>query len=49
MTNDKLKLLVICVYMPYEGNDEMTDEFVEQLAVIDGVIAANQDFHIVVG
>jgi hypothetical protein len=49
MTNDKLKLRVICVYMPYEGNDEMTGEFIEQLAVVDDVIAANQDCHIVVG
>ena len=49
MMNDNLKLLVICVYMPYEGNNEMTDEFIEQLAVVDDVIAANQDCHIVVG
>jgi hypothetical protein len=34
--------------MPYEGNDVMTDELVEQLAVIDDVIAANQDCHIFV-
>ena len=49
MMNDNLKLLVICVYMPYEGNNEMTDEFIEQLAIVDDVIAANQDCHIVVG
>ena len=38
--------MVICVY---EGNNEMTDEFIEQLAIVDDVIAANQDCHIVVG
>jgi ABC-type uncharacterized transport system ATPase subunit len=46
---DKLRLLLICVYTLYEGNDEMTNEFIEQLAAADDVIVVNQDCHFVVG
>lgn len=46
---DKFRLMLICVYMPHEGNSDMTDEFVEQLGVVDDIIAGNQDCHVVVG
>jgi hypothetical protein len=42
-----LTLPLICVYMPFEDNDEMTDEFIKQLAVFDDVIVANQNCHII--
>jgi hypothetical protein len=32
MTHDNFRLLLICVYMPYEGSEEITKEFIEQLA-----------------
>ena len=29
-------MLLICVYMPNEGGEHMTDEFADQLAIVDG-------------
>ena len=43
------KLLLINAYMPYEGNEAMTDDFTYQLTVIKGLINHNLDCHIVVG
>jgi len=40
------RLLFICVYMPYEGSESMTDEFADQLAIIENIIEANSDCHI---
>ena len=49
LCNDDIKLLVINVYMPYEGNDEMTDEFADQLAAVENLINTNLDCHTIVG
>jgi len=41
------RLLLICVYMPYEGGEAMTDDFADQLASIDSIIQSNSDCHVV--
>jgi len=38
LCNDVYRLLFICVYMPYEGSESMTDEFADQLAIIENII-----------
>jgi len=35
--------------MPYEGNDGMTEEFADQLHLIENIISNNIDCHIIVG
>lgn len=49
ISTDSWKLLVINVYMPYEDGDVKTDEFTNELAVIENIIMSNADCHIVVG
>jgi exonuclease III len=49
LINDSLKLLLVNVYMPYEGNDVMTDEFADQLHLIENIILDNIDCHVIVG
>jgi len=36
------------VYMPYEGEEFRTDDYAEQLAIIDILIEANTDCHVVI-
>ena len=43
------KLLLVNVYMSYEGNEAMTDDFADQLSVVESLINDNLDCHIVVG
>jgi len=38
---DSCQLLFVCVYMPHEGDDSMTDEFVNQLSVTESIIESN--------
>ena len=49
MANDNVKLLFINVYMPYEGDDEMSAEFADQLSVVENLIYDNPDCHVIVG
>lgn len=49
MSNDSFRLLCIKTYMPYEGDEDMTDEFTNQLVVIENLIANNSDCHVIVG
>jgi len=49
LTSDAFRLLLICVYMPYEGGETMTDEFADQLSVVDSIIEANADCHVIIG
>jgi len=46
---DSLRLLFINVYMSYEGNDRMTDEFADKLEIMDSIISSNLDCHIIAG
>jgi exonuclease III len=46
---DGIRLLLINVYMPYEGSDSMTDEFADQLHILDYLMSSNSDCHILVG
>jgi len=47
--NDNLRLMFINVYMPYEGDDRMTDEFADQLEIMDSIKSSNLDCHIIAG
>jgi hypothetical protein len=49
MSNDVLKLLFVNVYLPYESNDERTTDFIDQLSIIENLITANCDCHVIVG
>jgi len=49
LVSDSLKLLLVNVYMPYEGYDGMTEEFADQLHLIENIISNNIDCHIIVG
>jgi len=44
-----IRLLFINVYMPYEGDDCMTDEFADQLSIIEDIISSHPDCHVIVG
>jgi len=46
---DSCCLLLVCVYMPCEGDDSKTDEFANQLAVIESIVESNLDCHVIVG
>jgi hypothetical protein len=45
----KLKLLFVNVYTPYEGSDDMSANFVDQLSVIEDLINNNCDCHAIIG
>ena len=49
MANDNVKLFFINVHMPYEGDDEMSAEFADQLSVVENLIYDNPDCHVIVG
>ena len=44
----KWKLLVVCVYMPYESSDEHFDDFCLQLSTVGSLIDQNADCHCVI-
>jgi len=48
LCNDVYRLLFICIYMPYEGSISMTDEFADQIAIIENIIEANSDCHVII-
>jgi hypothetical protein len=43
MFNNSLKLLFINMYMPYEGDDAKTLDFVDQLSIAESLINDNSD------
>jgi hypothetical protein len=49
MLRDRIKLLLVNVYMAYENSDLHIDEFSDQLFNIERLIANNLDCHIVIG
>ena len=46
---EKIKLLLVCIYMPHESDDASTELFVSQLSVVNNLIAANRDCSVIVG
>jgi len=46
---DRRHLLLVCAYMPYEGDDSKTDEFANQLAIVESIVEGNLDCHVIVG
>jgi endonuclease/exonuclease/phosphatase (EEP) superfamily protein YafD len=49
MITTQFRLLLINVYMPYEGDEHMTDAFADQLTAIEDIISSNPDCHVIVG
>ena len=49
LTNEAYRLLLICVYMLYKGGEYMTDEFADQLAIVDSIREENTDCHVIIG
>jgi len=43
ISNDNFKLILINVYMPYENQDDTTDDFADQLFIIETLINDNSD------
>ena len=48
-TNQNIKLLCICVYMPFEHDTSSHEEFQNQLSVIDSMMDNYSDCSIVIG
>ena len=44
-----IRLLCICVYMPYEKDSVQVEEFLQQLSVVDTLINQHSASHIIVG
>lgn len=49
LVNESFRLLLINVYMPYEGSDTMSEQFADQLHIIENIISNNLDCHVIVG
>lgn len=49
MSSDKIKLLLVNVYMPYENSDSNIDEFSDHLFTVERLIVNNLDCHIIIG
>jgi len=49
ISSDNFKLLLINIYIPYENQDDTTDDFADQLFIIETLINDNSDCHIIVG
>lgn len=49
MESDVYKLLFINIYMPYENDDFSTNEFADQLFVIEDICNNNSDCHVIAG
>ena len=48
-SNDCIKLLCVCVYMPYEKDDSIMEEFQYQLSVIDSLMEQYSGCHVILG
>ena len=46
---DCFRLLLINVYMPYEGDDRMTDEYAYQWFILDATVMNNLHCYIIAG
>ena len=49
MLNSTFRLLFINVYMSYEGDDDITADFADQLTEVESLINSNSDCHVIVG
>jgi hypothetical protein len=49
MDSEDYKLLFINVYMPFENDDQSTDEFVDQLNATEDICNINSDCHVIAG
>jgi hypothetical protein len=48
MISDTFRFLLINVYMPYERDDVATDDFADQLLVVEDLVRNNCDCHVIV-
>lgn len=49
MISTEYRLLLVNVYLPFEGSDERTDDFVDQLFVVEHLLINNCDCHLITG
>ena len=49
ITTNDWKLLLVNCYMPYEDDDAKFDDFVSELPVIEDLVNAHIDCHVVIG
>ena len=49
LESESVKLLCICVYMPYEADMSSVNEFQFQLSLIDSLLDKHSDCHILLG
>lgn len=49
VTNDSYRFLYLSIYMPYEGGEINTSDFLDQLSVIENLVVENPDYHIIAG
>ena len=49
MTSDVLKLFLVNVYMPFEGDEDMTADFADQLSEVENLVSKNNNCHVVMG
>ena len=48
-STDHWSLILINVYMPYEGDEIKTDEFIDLLSIIEDLVLSNSASHVIVG
>ena len=49
MTSDDLKLLLVNVHMPFEGDEDTTAHFADQLSEVENLESNNNDCHVIIG
>ena len=49
ITACQLRLLLVNVYMPHEGDNCVIDEYADQLSITESIIDNSSDRHVVVG
>jgi exonuclease III len=47
--SDAFRGLFINVYMPYEGDDDMTNDFTDQLHIVEDLINTYSDYYVIFG
>ena len=49
IATDSWSLLLVNVYMPYEGDEQKTEEFTDLLILIENIMVSNSVTHVIVG
>ena len=49
IATDSWSLLLVNVYMPYEGDEQNTEEYTDLLLLIENIMVSNSATHVIVG